>query len=354
MASLFDALKIIDFDYIEFAVSDLEKASEAYLRMGFEKAGTRQNMERNLTSFLFVQKDIRIVLSHSKSPSDPVASFVTKHGEGVIDVAFRCEDAMSAFELAVNRGAEVAETPRAYKKDFGAVEQASIKTFGDVRHTFISRKGNLFADGFDDPVKGQNRGYGLERVDHITNNVEQGQLDKWSGFYEKVFGLQNTRFFDIHTSRTGLYSKVMQSPNGVIKMPFNEPTDPKSQIQEFIDINHGPGVQHIALLTSGIMETLRPLRKQGLKFLETPHTYYEMIASRVPNVTENLGELEEMGIQVDGDQKGYLLQIFTHNVIGPFFYEVIQRKGNDGFGEGNFKALFEAIERDQIRRGVLK
>lgn len=349
-----EPLRVIDFDYVEFAVNDLEKTSELYLRMGFEKAGSRQSLERKLNSSIFVQNNIKIVLSHSKDSNDPVSQYVARHGDGVIDVAFLCEDAVSTFEVAVNRGAQVAIAPRSYNKDFGSVSQASIKTFGDVQHTFISRKGNLFAEGFDEPIKGQNSGYGLMRIDHVTCNVEQGQMNQWAGFYEKVFGLRNTRFFDIHTERTGLYSKVMQSPDGIIKMPFNEPTDPKSQIQEFIDINHGPGIQHVALLTNAIMTTMRPIKKQGLKFLETPHSYYEMIASRVPNVVENLAELEEMGIQVDGDEKGYLLQIFTHNVTGPFFYEVIQRKGNDGFGEGNFRALFEAMERDQIRRGVLK
>jgi len=354
MNHLFSSLKIIDFDHVEFAVADLDKAAELYLRLGFERAGTRQILERQLRSYLFVQNNTRVMLSQSNNSNDPVARFVSAHGDGVYSLALRCEDAIATFEETVNRGAEVAETPKSFTKDFGSLEQASIKTFGDVRHVFVSRKGNLFAEGFEEPMRAQNRGFGLERVDHVTVNVEAGQMNRWTSYYENVFGLQNTRFFDIHTERTGLYSKVMQSPDGVIKMPFNEPTDPKSQIQEYIDVNHGPGVQHIALATSGIIETLTPLRKQGVKFLETPHTYYEMIASRVPNVTEKLSLLEEMAIQVDGDQKGYLLQIFTDTVVGPFFYEVIQRKGNDGFGEGNFRALFEAMERDQIRRGVLK
>lgn len=354
MTSDFDALKILDFDHIEFAVADLEKAAELYLRLGFEKTDSREILERKLRSDLYVQNNIRVVLSKSTEPNDSVAQFVSRHGDGVHTVALRCEDALAAFDLAVRRGAQVTTSPRSFKKDFGEVQQASIRTFGDVQHTFISRKGSLFAEGFENPLKGQIRGCGLERIDHITTNVDEGKLDEWAGYYEKVFGLKNTRFFDIHTERTGLYSKVMQSPNGVIKMPFNEPTDPASQIQEFINVNHGPGIQHIAFLTTGIMESLRPLRKRGLKFLETPHSYYEGIPARVPNVSENLGELEELGILVDGDEKGYLLQIFTQNVVGPFFYEVIERKGNDGFGEGNFRALFEAIERDQLARGVLK
>lgn len=353
--SHFDALKIRDFDHLEFAVADLDRAAELYLRMGFEKASTRSIRERQLRSYLMVQNGIYIVLSHSTKAGDPVHNFVKSHGDGVISVAFRCEDAVSALEVALNRGAELAQSPKSYQKDAGKVEQAAIKTFGDVIHTFVSRQGTLFLEGFDLAVKPQNRGVGLTRIDHITSNVERGKREQWTKYYENVFGLENTRFFDIHTKRTGLYSTVMQSPNRTIKMPFNEPTDEASQIQEFIDVNHGPGIQHVALATSDIFSTMRPLRREGIKFLDAPpQTYYEAIPTRVKNVTENLNELADLGLLVDGDDKGYLLQIFTQNVVGPFFYEVIQRKGNDGFGEGNFTALFESIERDQIRRGVLK
>lgn len=354
MSNSFDALKIQDFDHLEFAVQNLDEAAKLYLRFGFEKAATREILERKLKSYLMVQNNVAIVLSHSALSTDPIAKFVATHGDGVFSVAFRCDDAVSALEVAVNRGAKRAEAPRAYQRNGGAVQQASIHTFGDVRHTFISRTGGIFAEGFDNPVKAQNRGFGLERIDHITSNVSKGDRVTWTKFYEDVFGLQNVRFFDIHTARTGLYSTVMMSPNGVIKMPFNEPTEDASQIQEFLDINHGPGIQHVAIQTGDICSTLRPLRKEGIRFLEVPPTYYEAIPGRVPNVSESLSTLAELGILVDGDSKGYLLQIFTENLVGPFFYEVIQRKGNDGFGEGNFTALFEAIERDQIRRGVLK
>jgi len=335
-------------------VSDLDSAASIYLHLGFEKAGTRELLERKLKSYLMVQNEIRILLSHSDDPQDPVSRYVALHGDGVISVAFLCEDAVSALEVAVKRGAEIAESPKAYKKDFGSIEQSAIKAFGDVRHTFVSRQGTLFGEGFNNPLRPQSTGFGLQRIDHVTTNVGKKEMDFWAGFYERVFGLQNTRFFDIHTERTGLYSKVMQSPSGSLKMPVNEPTESSSQIQEFIDIHHGPGVQHVALTTNNIVETLRPLRKQGIGFLTVPGTYYEAVAARVPNVKENLKELEELGILVDGDENGYLLQIFTHNLIGPFFHEIIQRKGHQGFGEGNFAALFEAIERDQIRRGVLK
>lgn len=350
----YDALRILDFDHLEFAVADLDRAALLYQRMGFQKVGQRELRERQLKSYLFAQGHIRIVLSQCSDAKDPVAQFVKTHGDGVINVAYLCEDAVSALEIAAGRGAEVVRSPRSFQRDFGEVQLASIRAFGDVEHTFISRKGDLFGEGFEGPCQSGIVGFGFTRIDHITNNVEKGKLDSWAEFYERVFGLQSVRFFDIHTKRTGLYSKVMQSPDGVIKLPVNEPTEPTSQIQEFIDINHGPGVQHVALHTNDITQTLRALRKEGLKFLEVPASYYEAIPSRVPNVTENLKELQELGILVDGDAKGYLLQIFSENVVGPFFYEAIQRKGNDGFGEGNFTALFEAIERDQIKRGVLK
>jgi len=350
----YESLKIQEFDHIEFAVADIEKASALYLKMGFEKAGSREISERKLKSFVMVQGGINVVLSQSSLDSDPVAQFVAKHGDGVCTVAFRCEDSFSTLEKTLHRGATSVEAPQSVQKDFGQVQWASIAAFGSVRHKFITRKGNLFLDGFSTPVKLQNRGHGLTRIDHITCNVEEGKLDSWSKYYEDIFGMVNTRYFDIHTQRSGLYSKVMQSPDGVIKMPVNEPAEGAGQIQEYIDVNHGPGVQHIALLTDGIVDSLKQLRASGIKFLDVPDTYYDAVPSRVPNITEDMNVLQKLKILADGSAKGYLLQIFTENLVGPFFYEVIQRKGDDGFGEGNFKALFEAIERDQIKRGTLK
>jgi len=350
----FNALGIIDFDHLEFAVRDLEEAAKLYIKLGFEKIGTREVLERKLNSVLMGQNDIRILLSHSSDSIDPVSRYVIKHGDGVCNVAFLCQNAFSAFEVALSRGAEPSETPKGYKKDFGSVDVASIKAFGDVTHSFVARTGGLFGEGFDSAARQAPSGKGLLRIDHITTNVEKGHIKDWVGFYERVFGLKNTRFFDIHTERSGLYSYVMQSPNGIIKMPFNEPTEQASQIQEFIDIHHGPGVQHVALSTSDIVDSLTELRESTLSFLSTPDAYYEALPTRLPNLEENIADLRTLGILADGDTKGYLLQIFTQNVVGPFFYEIIQRKGNDGFGEGNFTALFEAIERDQMKRGVMK
>lgn len=350
----FEATGILDFDHLEFAVNNLEQATSLYLRMGFERAGTREILERELRSELLVYNQVAILLSSSTLASDPIFQFVKQHGDGVCSIGFRCRDAVSTLETVVSRGGESADPPRAIKRDFGSVHQCSIKTFGDVRNTFISREGTLFLEGFDAPIRLDGKKPGMSRIDHVTVNVEKGKMEHWANFFEKLLGLVNTRFFDIHTERTGLYSKVMQSPDGTIKMPFNEPTESASQIQEFLDINHGPGVQHVALLTEDICNSVTGLKQEGFSFLEVPQTYYDEVPKRVPNVAEAMSTLSNLGILVDGDQKGYLLQIFTQNVVGPFFYEVIQRKGNDGFGEGNFRALFEAIERDQMKRGVLK
>jgi 4-hydroxyphenylpyruvate dioxygenase len=261
-----DPLRLIDFDSLEFAVSDLDRVEKLHLRMGFERTAVQENQDRKLTSLLMTQGQAVILLSHSADPQDPVATYVQKHGDGVLNVTLRCEYAVSAIEVATARGAEVIEAPRTYQKDFGALTFASIKAFGDVRHTFLSRSGDVAAEGFDTPFRPSHRGSGLTRLDHITMNVEKGRMDDWANYYEKIFGFKNVRFFDIHTQRSGLHSKVMQSTNGMIKMPINEPTESASQIQEFLDTNHGPGVQHVAILTSNIMETVPLLKRSKIRF----------------------------------------------------------------------------------------
>jgi 4-hydroxyphenylpyruvate dioxygenase len=196
-------------------------------------------------------------------------------------------------------------------------------------------------------------GQGLEVIDHLTNNVPKGEMQQWCDFYEKIFNFREVRYFDIKGKATGLYSKVMRSPCNKIIIPINEPTGQKSQIQEYLDEYKGSGIQHIALLTNDIIKTVRGLRASGIEFLDTPDTYYEMIPKRLNGVTEDIGELHNLKILVDGDDEGYLLQIFSKTVIGPIFYEIIQRKNHSGFGEGNFQALFDSIEEDQRRRGYL-
>jgi 4-hydroxyphenylpyruvate dioxygenase len=351
---IYESYKFKEFDHLEYAVGDLDKTTAVFLNLGFEKVASREIRERQLQSFLLQQGGINIVLSKSTLATDPVASYVATHGDGICSVGLRVEDAVSALELAVGRGAEVAESPMSFQKDYGTLDKTAIKVFGDVRYTFVSREGNLFLEGFETPVKPQGKGYGLQRIDHVTNNVENGKRQYWADWFKKVFGFIDTRYFDIKGARTGLYSTVMQSPDGLIKMPFNEPTEGASQIQEFLDIHHGPGIQHVALSTETILESVAGLRKAGFRFLEVPQTYYEAVPKRVPYMKEELAEVAALNVLVDGNKEGYLLQIFTQTLIGPFFFEVIQRRGNDGFGEGNFTALFEAMEADQIRRGVLK
>jgi 4-hydroxyphenylpyruvate dioxygenase len=236
-----------------------------------------------------------------------------------------------------------------------------VWTPSDLRYAFIERsqdhpdsKGpalfdnSLVVDRLESPSP-----RGIRRIDHLTNNVGIGEMATWVDWYQRVFEFKVVRHFDIRTGRTGLISDVVQSPDGLIKVPINEATEPESQVQEFVNRMKGAGVQHLALLVDELPGTLKGLRQNGFKFLQVPHTYYEVVPKRVPGVTENLAELEDLGILLDGEGGGYLLQIFGEEAVGPFFFEYIQRKGNQGFGEGNFRALFEAIERDQVKRGVL-
>jgi 4-hydroxyphenylpyruvate dioxygenase len=250
--------------------------------------------------------------------------------------------------------------PTVFESPLGRVVRSEIFTPGLVRYAFIERKAPngaqgpaLFDEGLEVSRLESPSPLGIRLIDHLTNNVGMGEMAKWVGWYKEVFGFIVTRKFDIFTDRTGLISDVVQSADHKIKVPINEAREKESQIQEFVNRMKGPGVQHLAFLTTGLISTLKGLRSEGFKFLSVPHAYYEVVPTRVPGVTENLHELEELGILLDGSDKGYLLQIFSQEILGPFFFEFIQRKGDLGFGEGNFKALFEAIERDQIARGVL-
>lgn len=342
-------------EYIEYAVRDLDKSSPLFEKMGFSCVGFRTESGRR--SKLYMQGDIRFVLTASSDENDPAFQFSRKHGDGVLTCGYRVADATEAARLARQKGGRIAHDAEVLSGRGGAVQHRSaMHTYGDVRDAFVSYEGNArFEDAFTEqhqPI-GTLKGKYLQTVDHITVNVEKGEVERWFKFYEDMYDFSLVRTFDIRTDKTGLYSKAIRSPNGRVTMPFNEPTDPKSQIQEFVDTFQGPGVQHLALHTGNIILCLDEMMKQGFKFLMVPDTYYEMIPKRVPNVTEDMKRLKDHGILVDGSAQGYLLQIFTEPVIGPFFFEFIQRKGDDGFGDGNFRALFEAIERDQIKRGVL-
>ncbi len=353
------------FDHVEFIVNDVNAFAAGYRRMGFEKIGERKLPHRGTHSTVWAQGFVRVMLTqcetgNAAADQEHCVRFLREHAEGICVLGVDVDDATQAFEETVSRGARPAMEPKVYESPEGRVVRSEIWTPAHVRYAFIERKAPngphapaLFDEGLVVSRLESPSPLGVRVIDHLTNNVGMGEMKAWVEWYKKIFGFVVTRHFDITTGRTGLASDVVQSPDGKIKVPINEATEPQSQVQEFVNRMKGPGVQHLALLTTGLIHTLRGLRGEGFKFLTVPHTYYEEVPVRVPGVTENLQELEELGILLDGDQTGYLLQIFSEESVGPFFFEYIQRKGNKGFGEGNFKALFEAIERDQVRRGVL-
>ncbi len=353
------------FDHVEFVVKDLAHHERMYQRMGFEKIGERKATENQRGSVVYAQGFVRIMLTActgdaktSGSERRHAEEFFNAHGDGIAVLALDVDNAREYYTETLKRGARSAMEPKTFETADGQVTRAEIWTPGDVRYAFIERKTakkenvlfdeNLVVARLESPSPN-----GIRVIDHLTNNVSIGEMKKWVGWYEKVFGFGVTRHFEISTGRTGLVSDVVQSADHKIKVPVNEATEPSSQVQEFVERFKGPGVQHLAFLTTDIISTLKVYRENGFKFLSVPHSYYEAVPTRVPNVTEDLAVLEANGILLDGEKTGYLLQIFSEELVGPFFFELIQRKGNQGFGEGNFRALFEAIERDQVRRGVL-
>ncbi|MEK6579261.1 MAG: 4-hydroxyphenylpyruvate dioxygenase [Bdellovibrionota bacterium] len=353
------------FDHVEFIVEDISKHTPIYERMGFEKIGERTLKQKGTRSVVYAQGFVRVMLTQTDgsptSEAQECTKFLRRHAEGICVLAVDVADATEAFKTTVLRGARPAMEPFTYASPEGKVVRSEIWTPADVRYAFIERKAPggpaqkaLFDEGLTVSRLESPSPLGIRLIDHLTNNVGMGEMKTWVDWYKKVFGFVVSRHFDIRTVKTGLISDVVQSEDGRIKVPINEGTEKASQVQEFVDRMKGPGVQHLALLTTGIMDCLKVMKKKEFKFLTVPHTYYDAVPTRVPGVTENLRELEELGILLDGDDTGYLLQIFSQEMVGPFFFEYIQRKGNKGFGEGNFRALFEAIERDQIKRGVLQ
>ncbi len=353
------------FDHVEFVVHDISKHAPIYQRMGFEKIGDRSQPARGMKSALYAQGYVRILLTQPDgspaSERQEATRFLKQHAEGICVLALDVDNATKAFEEATHHGARPALEPRKFDSPHGSVVRSEIWTPGNVRYAFMERKPSpgspsriafdegMFVTRLESPSP-----LGIRVIDHLTNNVGMGEMKAWVEWYKKIFGFVVTRHFEISTGRTGLISDVVQSEDGRVKVPINEATEPESQVQEFVNRMKGAGVQHLALLTVDIKNTVRELRKQKFGFLAVPHTYYEIVPTRVPGVTENLAEIEDLNILLDGDETGYLLQIFSQEMVGPFFFEYIQRKGNKGFGEGNFNALFEAMERDQVKRGVLK
>ena len=361
-----DAFPINGTDYVEFWVGNAKQSAMFYrAAFGFRLVGYRgpETGVRDRASYLLVQDKLRFVLTSPLGPEGEIADHVRLHGDGVRDIAFWVDDARDAHAKAVERGARSVQAPTVVKDDKGEVVIAAIATYGDTIHSIVERKHykGLFLPGF---VAASSEyapaGVGLKYVDHCVGNVELGKMNEWVGFYERVLGFTNILTFDdktISTEYSALMSKVMSNGNGRIKFPINEPAQgkKKSQIEEYLDFYRGPGVQHIAIATDDIITTVRTLRARGVEFLRVPRTYYETVLDRVGKIDEDIAPLADLGILVDRDDEGYLLQIFTKPVQDrpTLFYEIIQRKGAKSFGAGNFKALFEAIEREQELRGNL-
>jgi 4-hydroxyphenylpyruvate dioxygenase len=361
-----DTFPINGTDYIEFWVGNARQSAVYYrAAFGFELVGYRgpETGVRDRASYLLQQDKIRFVLTCPLGPEGPIAEHVLRHGDGVRDLAFWVDDARDAWQKAVDRGARSVHEPVVTKDEHGEVVVAAIATYGDTIHSIVERRNytGLFLPGFrpvSSPFKPAPTG--LKYVDHCVGNVEIGKMNEWVGFYSRVLGFYNLLSFDdkdISTEYSALMSKVMSNGNGRIKFPINEPASgkKKSQIDEYLEFYRGPGVQHIAMATDDIVGTVRALKSRGVEFLGVPRSYYESVAGRVGNIDEKIEALSELGILVDRDDEGYLLQIFTKPVQDrpTLFYEIIQRKGAKSFGKGNFKALFESIEREQALRGNL-
>ena len=350
--------------HVEFYVGNAKQAAFYYRKaFGYNQTAYSglETGDREKASYVLEQGRVRLVFSTPLNGNNELAEHIRRHGDGVKDIAFHVDDAKACYEACIARGAKSAREPETLSDENGSVTKASIFTYGETLHSFISHDdyNGPFLPGFiEKKVEGED--VGLKYIDHIVGNVELGKMEHWVNFYADVMGFSQIQEFsdeDIATEYSALMSKVMESDNGRIKFPINEPAEgkKKSQIDEYLDFYDGPGVQHVALLTSDIIKTIKKLKENGIEFLEVPDTYYEDLTKRVGAIDEDIEVLRKLKILVDRDDEGYLLQLFTKPVEDrpTVFYEVIQRKGSKGFGIGNFKALFEAIERHQAERGNL-
>ena len=360
-----DEMPLQGIDHIELYVGNAFQAAYWFTHaFGFRQtayAGLETGV-RDRSSHVVEQEGIRFVLTSSLHSGSELGRHVADHGDGVKVVALAVPDAEEAYRVAVRRGAKGLREPHELSDSEGTVRMATIGAYGETVHTFVQRDGyeGAFLPGYERTPDGAEDAALLGEIDHVVGNVELGRLDKWVSYYERVFGFTEMIHFsdrDIQTEYSALMSKVMADGSGRIKFPINEPAEGqrKSQIEEYLEYYGGPGVQHIALQTRDIVRTVRELRACGVQFLSTPGSYYEELPERIGEIEEDLADLHELGILADRDDEGYLLQIFTRPIGDrpTMFLEVIERHGARGFGEGNFKALFEAIEREQSKRGNL-
>ncbi|MBC8166075.1 MAG: 4-hydroxyphenylpyruvate dioxygenase [Bryobacteraceae bacterium] len=364
MANETNPLKLRSIHHVELWVGNARQAAYFYRQaLGFSQiayAGLETG-SRDVTSYALKQGKAMLVLSTPLGTSGPVTDHIRKHGDAVRDIAFVVENADAAFTESVRRGAKPLVEPRDLRDDHGVVRHAAIATYGDTIHSLLSftdYKGP-FLPGFQ-PSEMPGRDAGLLRIDHIVGNVELGKMNEWADFYASVCGFHRYINFDdkdISTEYSALMSIVMSDDSQSVKFPINEPAEGRrrSQIQEYLDYNGGPGVQHIAIQTKDILSTVAKLRQNGIDFLDVPDTYYDRLPERVGDIAEDLEAIRKLRILVDRDEEGYLLQLFTKPVEDrpTLFFEIIQRAGSRGFGKGNFRALFESIEAEQARRGNL-
>jgi len=351
MADLFENPMGVDgFEFVEYAAPDAKLLHDLFRNLGF--TAVAKHKTKQIT--LYRQNDVNFLVN--EEPGSFAADFSTKHGPSAAGFAIRVKDAAKAEKLAQEKGARFVTE----KADTLPISVPTLSGIGGSALYLVEEygdKADVFARNFEYIVEDRNpKGAGLTFIDHLTHNVEYGNMKTWADFYEKLFNFREIRYFDIKGAQTGLVSKAMTAPDGMVRIPLNESADEKSQINEYLREYKGEGIQHIAMFTDNVYETVEYLRGNGIDFLDTPDTYYEVIEERIPNHNEDLARMQKNKILMDADtetKSKKLLQIFTKNCIGPIFFEIIQRKGNEGFGEGNFTALFESIERDQMKRGVL-
>lgn len=356
-----------DFHHLEYYVGNAKQAAYFYRgALGFEPLAYRgpETGDKEKVSYVLKSKRARVMLTTPLHSRHPASQWLKKHGDGVRDVAFTVEDSASAHASCLSRGAICAYAPVESEDEAGIYKTAGVKTYGETVHSLVDDRDykGVWAPGFVplDLPAAPGRPTGIEYVDHVVGNVEAGKMNEWRDYYQKVFGFANFVVFDetdISTKYSALKSRVMRSENWRVKLPINEPAKGlrKSQIEEFLDCFEGPGVQHVALGTGDILETVRSLRANGVEFLTIPDAYYELLPGRVGKIDESLDDVRDLRVLADKDEDGYLLQLFTKPVEDrpTFFFELIQRKGSRGFGQNNFQALFESIEIEQARRGNL-
>lgn len=344
----YNPCKLDGFAFLEFSGPDAHYIENQFQRMGFTK--TARHIHQPVS--LYQQGQIQFIINDAENCQ--ASTHTTIHGSGACAMGFQVKDAEKALSYALNHGAEMFTDTQHIDHQLPAIKAIGGSVIYFVDEHYLPFAGNWIQ--LETKSISKNK-VGLVGIDHLTHNVYQGNMDRWADFYQSIFNFEEIRYFDIVGQQTGLVSKAMGSPCGKIKIPLNESKDSKSQIEEFLQDYHGEGIQHIALSTKNIVDSVQVLTDNGNQFLDVPDTYYEMISERLPWYKKPVDAFKALNILIDGEKeerKGLLLQIFTENVFGPVFFEIIERQGNEGFGEGNFQALFEAIERDQIRRGTLE